>query len=96
MNALPGNATTPLSVVRSHAWGDAAAGPALQRECGFNHHGWLIALGDDKHAGGAGAMGLLGQLHQPAGLLLGAAAEAGELVPCRQQLRRAVAAHGWG
>ena len=59
------------------------------------HNGWLIALGDDKHAVGAGAMGLLAHLHQPGGLLLGAAAEAGELVTGRQQLRRAVAAYGW-
>jgi hypothetical protein len=40
-------------------------------------------------------MGLLAHLHQPGGLLLGAAAEAGELVTGRQQLRRAVAAYGW-
>ena len=38
-------------------------------------------------------MGLLGHLHQPGGLLLGAAAEACELVTGRQQLWRLVAAH---
>ena len=41
-------------------------------------------------------MGLLGELHQPGGLLLGAAEEACELVTGSQQLRRAVAAYGWG
>ena len=56
----------------------------------------LIHLGDDKHPGGACPMGLLGHLHQPGGLLLGAAAEAFELVTGRQQLWRLVAAHAWG
>ena len=46
--------------------------------------------------GGHVTMGLLGQLHKPGGLLLRAAAKACELVTGRQQLRRAVAAHGWG
>jgi hypothetical protein len=60
-----------------------------------NHMG-LIHLGDDKHPGGAGAMGLLGHLHQPGGLLRRAAAEACELVTGRQQFWRLVAAHAWG
>jgi hypothetical protein len=55
----------------------------------------LIHLGDDKHPGGAGAMGLLGHLHQPGGLLHRSAAEACELVTGRQQLWRLVAAHAW-
>jgi hypothetical protein len=41
-------------------------------------------------------MGLPGQLHQPGGLLLGAAVEAGELVTGRQRLWRLVTAHAWG
>ncbi len=56
----------------------------------------LIHLGDHKHPGGAGAMGLLGHVHQPGGLLHGAAAKACELVTARQQLWRLVAAHAWG
>ncbi len=61
-----------------------------------SHDGRLVVLGNHKHAGGAGAMGLPGELHQPGGLFLGAAAEACQLVTGRQQLRRVVAAHPWG
>ena len=53
----------------------------------------LIHLGDDKNAGGASSMGLPGHIHQPGGLLLGAAAEAYELVTSRQQLWRLAAPH---
>jgi len=38
------------------------------------HNGGLVALSNHKHKGGAGAVGLLGELHQPGVLLLGAAA----------------------
>jgi hypothetical protein len=46
----------------------------------------LIHLGEDKHAGGAAPMGLLGHLHQPGALLQRSAAETCELVTGRQQL----------
>jgi hypothetical protein len=45
-----------------------------QRAGVVSHNGRLVALSNHKHAGGAGAVGLPGELHQPGGLLLGAAA----------------------
>ncbi len=38
------------------------------------HNGGLVALSNYKHKGGAGAVGLPGELHKPGVLLLGAAA----------------------
>jgi len=45
-----------------------------QRAGVVRHNGGLVALSNHKHKGGAGAVGLLGELHQPGVLLLGAAA----------------------